>query len=165
MTVGRVIGILGSGVVIGLVVGCFLHGSLSNKVFAEPHRARAIPALAPGESLDRTRDAPGSAPLFAATNPDEPSAQRISPAGSASDAAPLNVASVEGSSHLIDRARTQLMTVGATTALALLVQHAHRFPGSSGAEDRRQLVRLVCADPAARGSVECASLSPDSTSE
>lgn len=105
MTAGPVLGILGGGIVVGLVAGYLLHGSLSDKIAREPSHVRPMPALAMGESVDRTRDVQASAQLFSAASPDEPSTLRVKHQESATDAGPLKVASSPGSLHLLDRAR------------------------------------------------------------
>jgi RNA polymerase sigma factor (sigma-70 family) len=165
IAVGPVLGIFGTGIVIGLVAGYLLRGSLSDKLVAEPDRTRSIPVLALGAPGDRTREVQVTAPLLAVRSPDEPSSPGIQRAGRASDPAPLKVTSTPGSLLLLDRARTAFGAGDGSAALALLVQHAHRFPGRSGTEDRRELVQLVCAAPGGLDSVECASLSPDSAAK
>lgn len=165
IAVGPVLGILGTGIVIGIVAGYLLRGSPSDKLVAEPNRTRSIPVLAMGASGDRTHDVQVPAPLLAMGSPEESSNPGIQRTARASDAAPLKVVAAPGSLLLLDRARTAFGAGDGSAALALLVEHAHRFPGRSGIEDRRDLVQLVCTAPGALGSIECRSLSPHSVAE
>jgi len=64
---------------------------------------------------------------------------------------------IENPVILLDRARSALHAGSARAALALLAQHASRFPDESNAKFYQELLQRVCAAPAARGATECAS--------
>ena len=166
LTVGPVLGILGGGIVIGAIIGYLLHGASPDKPSPEPSRARSIPVLARIESAGRMDDVQAPARLVPASGPvmmsGEPPAQgrqgdRI---GSARD--PSRAAPASESRTLIDRARSTFRAGSARAALALLVQHAHRFPGKRDEQDRGKLLQLVCAAPAVRGAAQCADVAPSS---
>lgn len=164
MTVGPVLGILGGGIVIGIVIGYLLHGVSADKAAPEPIRARSIPILARVESAERTDDAQATDPRLPANGSGMIAGELLPQGGqdvkSGSAADPLTVAPASESLLLIDRARAAFRAGNARAALALLAQHARSFPGKRDAEDRRQLLQLVCAAPATRGAAECAAVVP-----
>jgi len=82
-------------------------------------------------------------------------------AKSASVAVPLKVTPTPASLALLDLAHEAFQGGNARAALALLAQHAHRFPGKQGEEERQDLLPLVCMDPAVHGATECADMVPN----
>ena len=160
ITVGPVLGILGGGIVIGIVLGYLLHNTAPDRPSPEPSRARSIPVFAMVESTETMGDVPPINPPIPANEssvfPREPLAQSSQGIKSGAVADPSSVAPSSESLMLIDSARATFRAGNARAALALLAQHARSFPGKRDEKDRRKLLKLVCADPAVRGAVECA---------
>ena len=160
ITVGPVLGILGGGIVIGIVLGYLLHNTAPDRPSPEPSRARSIPVFAMVESTETMGDVPPINPPIPANEssvfPREPLAQSSQGIKSGAVADPSSVAPSSESLMLIDSARATFRAGNARAALALLAQHARSFPGKRDEKDRRKLLKLVCADPAVSGAVECA---------
>jgi DNA-directed RNA polymerase specialized sigma24 family protein len=160
MTVGPVLGILGGGVVVGIVIGYLLHGALPDKPSPEPGRARSIPIVAEAEPSARIRDAEAAKLLLPAngstTVPVDllPQSRQGAKSGTPRDA--LRGASTRESLMLIDGARAAFRAGNAREALALLAEHARRFPERLDEGDRPELLHVVCAASSVRDATECA---------
>ncbi|MFS8068752.1 MAG: RNA polymerase sigma factor [Byssovorax sp.] len=146
---------------IALVLGYLLLLELPGKSSPEPNLVPSIPVIAREEPAERAVDVQASAPLFPAigsgTSLREPSARSPPVNRSTSASSPLKAASSPDSLMLLDRARSALRAGSARAALALLAQHASRFPDGPNAKFHQKLLQRVCAAPSARGASECAS--------
>lgn len=148
---------------IALVVG-YLLLDLPGKSSPEPNAVRSIPVIAREEPAERAGHVQASAPLFPAiksgTSLREPTARSPPVNRSTSASSPLKAASSPDSLILLDRARSALRAGSARAALALLAQHASRFPDGPNAKFHQKLLQRVCAAPSARGAPPCSDGTP-----
>lgn len=171
LQLGAMLGLVGGGIAVGIVIGYLLRGPPSRSTpAASPAGQASTPGLgAPPEGL-RAALPPAWLPARLPALPPEPRLSATSPAerhdppsislvprGKGTFAAARSrPASGPSSMALLDHARAALASGDTRAALALLAQHARRFPEGRDAGARRELLRLACTSPAARGAPECA---------
>lgn len=153
-------------VVLGFLLSYVLERLLSAKTTFESSQDPSIADLAPDERKDAVPDAHPSAPPVRASGfeapPEEPPARVVPWPKDADVAHPSSSVAVtpESSLILLDRARAAFQARDARRALALLAEHARKFPGELESEARRKQLKIVCTASAVRGAPECASFSP-----
>jgi RNA polymerase sigma-70 factor (ECF subfamily) len=160
MSAGPVLGLLAGGIAVGLMLAWLLRppgaevpapvkgapsASSHTVVVDEPPPTRAgvettAFRFATNEAVEARRD---TAPRVAST-----------PARTRPTLAPRRRPS--GAFALLDQARAAVDADDALEALAVLAQHARRFPRGPGAAERQHLLLVACAIPAARGALACA---------
>ncbi len=154
------------GVGLGVALLHLLWGAPRDKPARDPIHTQAVPGLALIKPAQPSRDSSVTAPPFpvvvSSAIPGEPRPDDTQSARPPVAAAPLEKASSSESRRLIDAARDASRAGNVREALALLSQHAHRFPDRD-TEDRRITRQLVCTIPAASSVKECASPAPGSS--
>ncbi len=164
----------------GIALLHFLWGAPRDKPARDPVHTQAVPGLALIEPAEPTRDSSVTAPPLPAVVSSaihgEPRRDDTQSARPHSAAAPLENQHVDRaptddsgraaaswtsseSRRLIDAAHAASRAGNVREALALLSQHARRFPDRD-TEDRRITRQVVCTIPGASSEKECASPPP-----
>jgi RNA polymerase sigma factor (sigma-70 family) len=160
LSTGAVVGMVGNGVVLGLLLGYLAHDALPKKRPSVPSRTESIPVLAMGESANSPGAFFAPAQLLPSTEAADLREESLAPSPSrdksAPAASPLKASSTMAPRMLVERARAAFKAGNVQAALALLAPRAGHSPQALDAEDQRKLLRLLCADPAARDARECA---------
>ena len=138
----RLLGPLGGVLVGGVITAVSMRGFSANRAQEEPPRA----LLAPTSAVVRTARADREARLESSATASIPSVEEAPAAGtSARPPAPKYRDPRDPERALVDRGRAALMAGDVAVALALLVQHARRFPHGENAALRDLLMDEACA--------------------